>query len=138
MATGMRFQELRRTLALMISSLNISPRCKVCLIAGLIWNLQSIQQTVSAMKKGIAQGLFDRLGEFYDIKISRVDFATPALCRASDKRVDRFSIIDQIAAAVDTDPSIYSQFHDFINGINAKNCAYSSGFLLTTPCRFLL
>ena len=54
--------------------------------------------------------------KYYDIKgIARDDFATPALCRASGKRIDRFSIVDQLAAATTTE--IYTQFVQFINGI---------------------
>lgn len=70
-------------------------------------------------QKGLLKSFLTDSAKFYGIKgIARDDFATPALCKASDKRVDRFSIIDQIAGATNTDPQIYKLFVDFISEIN--------------------
>ena len=70
---------------------------------------------VTSEEKALLKSFLTDSEKFYDIKgITRDDFATPALCRASGKRVDRFSIIDQIAGATNADPNIYKLFVEFI------------------------
>lgn len=76
-------------------------------------------EVLNAEQKELIKSFLTDSERFYDIKgIVRYDFATPALCRASGKRIDRFSIIDQIAAAANTNPSIYREFVDFIDHID--------------------
>ncbi|CAA6692628.1 MULTISPECIES: McrB family protein [unclassified Lentimonas] len=82
---------------------------------------------VTAEEKALLKSFLTDSEKFYDIKgITRDDFATPALCRASGKRVDRFSIIDQIAAAAHLDPDIYSMLLEFINNVDSKAVAPAS------------
>ncbi|MEN8775099.1 MAG: hypothetical protein ABF379_16905 [Akkermansiaceae bacterium] len=76
-------------------------------------------QEINAEEKALLKSFLTDSEKFYDIKgIARDDFATPALCKASGKRVDRFSIIDQIAGASNTTPEVYRLFVDFIEKID--------------------
>ena len=88
-------------------------------------------------EKALLKSFLTDPDRFYDIKgIARDDFATPALCKASGKRVDRFSIIDQIAGATNTAPHIYSLFVDFIQKIDQLESSDNVTNCFTTICDF--
>lgn len=61
------------------------------------------------------KGFLTNSEKYYGIKgIAREDFATPALCRSIDKRIDRFSICCDIAKATMHDPVLFDIVETFL------------------------
>ena len=83
------------------------------------WNIwQKTIDTITDLKdeeKDRLRNFLTDSDSFYGVKgISRDDFAAPALCKSIDRRIDRFSICDQIAAAASINPSIFQKIEEFL------------------------
>lgn len=74
--------------------------------------------------------------QFYGIKgIAREDFASPALCKSIDKRIDRFSICGEIAKATIIDPNLFSKVQDLLTKRDEKTKVISKFVLPPTKER---
>lgn len=79
------------------------------------WQEVFALEGLSNDERSVLSDFLQNSERFYKIKgISREDFATPAICHAIGKRVDRFSIADQIASVVTL--SLYEKLVELVAG----------------------